>query len=60
MSALDCLHQLRSRSSTAALPVIVLSDAGDVIIDRALRKAGASVLVQAWATSISSNAPSTD
>jgi len=47
MSALEFLHRLRSsRSSTAALPVIVLSDAEDVMIDRALRKAGASAVVQ--------------
>ena len=46
MSALDFLHRLRSRSSTAALPVIVLSDADDSIIDRSLRKAGASAVVQ--------------
>src|SRR4051812_28807074 len=46
MLAPDFLHRLRSRSSTAALPVIVLTDSDDLMIDRALRKAGASAVVQ--------------
>src|SRR6185503_19063918 len=54
VSALDFLHQLRSRSSTAALPVIVLNDADDVIIDRALRSAGRRWLCTTSATTIRS------
>jgi len=46
MLAPDFLHRLRARSSTAALPVIVLTDSDDLMIDRALRKAGASAVVQ--------------
>jgi len=60
VSALDFLHQLRSRSSTAALPVIVLSDADDVIIDRCFARRVRRWLCKASATSIRSNAPSTD
>ena len=46
MSALGFLRRLRSHSSTTEVPVVVLVDTIDMTIDRALRKAGASAILQ--------------